>query len=136
VYFARRWTVFKGFKEFITRGNVIDLAVAIVIGTAFAALINQLTKSFLEPLVRLILGGHNAAGTFKIRDQVFDYGAFINAVITFLITALAIYYLVVLPLNKMIERRNARLGLPPAEDEASAEVRLLTEIRDQLSRRP
>ncbi|HEY2791604.1 MAG TPA: large conductance mechanosensitive channel protein MscL [Micromonosporaceae bacterium] len=126
--------VFKGFKEFITRGNVIDLAVAVVLGGAFAALINQLTKSFLEPLVRVILGGKGAAGTFTIRNQVFDYGAFINAVITFLITAAAIYYLVVLPMNKMIERRNARLGLPP-KDETSDEVRLLTEIRDALNRR-
>jgi large conductance mechanosensitive channel len=127
--------VFKGFKEFITRGNVVDLAVAVVLGGAFATLINQLTKSFLLPLVRVILGGKGAAGTFVVRNQIFDYGAFINAVITFLITAAAIYYLVVLPMNTMIERRNARLGLPP-KDDLTDEVRLLTEIRDQLARRP
>ena len=127
--------MFKGFKEFITRGNVVDLAIAVVLGGAFAALINQLTKSFLQPLVRVILGGQGAAGTFTIRHQVFDYGAFINAVITFVITAAAIYYAVVVPMNRMIERRNARLGLPP-KDDLSDEVRLLTEIRDSLNRRP
>jgi large conductance mechanosensitive channel len=87
-------------------------------------------------LVRVILGGKGAAGTFTIRNQVFDYGAFINAVITFVITAAAIYYLVVVPMNHMIARRNARLGLKPGEGELSDEARLLTEIRDQLSRRP
>jgi len=126
--------MFKGFKDFITRGNVIDLAVAIVIGGAFAMLVDQLTKSFLEPLIRLIFGGGLKGGTFVVRDQIFDYGSFINAVITFLITAAAIYYVVVVPMNKMIERRRARGGAP--DDEVSDEIRLLTEIRDQLSRRP
>jgi large conductance mechanosensitive channel len=128
--------VFKGFKEFLTRGNVIDLAVAIVIGGAFAALVNQLTKSFLEPLIRVIFGGGVSGGTFTLRGQIFDYGSFINAVITFLITAAAIYYIVVVPMNMMIQRRIARAGgaIPP--EQQSDEVRLLTEIRDNLSRRP
>ncbi len=128
--------MFKGFKEFITRGNVVDLAVGIVIGGAFATVINQLTKSFLEPLIRVIFGGGAAGGSFTFRGQEFDYGAFINAVITFLITALAIYYVVVVPMNHMAERRRRRMGLGPAADEISDEVRLLTEIRDQLARRP
>jgi large conductance mechanosensitive channel len=128
--------MFKGFKEFITRGNVVDLAVGIVIGAAFAAVINQLTKSFLQPLIRLIFGGGLSGGTFTVRHQVFDYGAFINAVITFIVTAAAIYYAVVVPMNRMVERRRQRMGLGPAADEVSDEVRLLTEIRDQLSRRP
>jgi large conductance mechanosensitive channel len=119
--------VFKGFKEFITRGNVVDLAVAFVLGTAFAAVINQLTKSFLDPLIRVIFGDGKAGGTFTIRGQVFDYGAFINAVITFLVIAAAIYYIVVVPMNKMIERRRRRMGLGPAADEVSDEIRLLTD---------
>jgi large conductance mechanosensitive channel len=127
--------LFKGFKEFITRGNVVDLAVGIVIGAAFATVINQLTKSFLQPLIRVIFGGGENGGTFTVRGQVFDYGSFINAVITFIITAAAIYYVVVVPINHMMERRRKRLGLPPA-DNMTDEVRLLTEIRDQLSRRP
>ncbi len=128
--------MFKGFKEFITRGNVVDLAVGIVIGAAFAAVINQLTKSFLNPLIHAIFGNSAAAGTFTFRGQIFDYGAFINAVITFLVTAAAIYYVVVVPVNAMAARKRRKQGLDPATDEMSDEVRLLTEIRDQLSRRP
>jgi large conductance mechanosensitive channel len=127
--------MFKGFREFISRGNVIDLAVAVVIGGAFAAVVNQLTKSFLDPLIRVIFGGGKAGGTFTVRGQVFDYGAFINAVITFLVTAAAIYYLVVVPMNKMADRRRRKMGLGPVADEVSDEVRLLTEIRDELARR-
>ncbi len=124
--------MFRGFKDFVTRGNVVDLAVGIVIGAAFGALVNQFTKSFLEPLIRVIFGGGVRGGVFTVRGQAFDYGAFINALITFLITAAAVYYLVVVPMNKMIERRNARLGRPGDDATASDEVRLLTEIRDRL----
>lgn len=70
--------MFRGFKDFITRGNVIDLAVAVVIGTAFAALVDQLTKSFLDPLIRVIFGGGTNGGAFFVRGQRFDYGAFIS----------------------------------------------------------
>ena len=122
--------MFKGFRDFITRGNVIDLAVAFVIGAAFAALVNQFTKSFLDPLVRLLLGGGVRGGTFTVRGQVFDYGGFINAVITFLITAAAIYYLVVVPANAMAARRDARLGRVTTPE--VTEIQLLTEIRDRL----
>jgi large conductance mechanosensitive channel len=96
----------KGFKEFIMRGNVIDLAVGVVIGAAFGALVTQLTASFIDPLIKLIGGGGELAGTFTVDGVVFDYGAFINAVITFLLTAAAIYFLVVLPYNTLRERRS------------------------------
>ena len=121
----------KGFKDFIMRGNVVDLAVGIVIGAAFTALVSQFTDSFLEPLIRLITGGEGVrAGTWRVRGVVFDYSAFINAIITFLITAVALYFLVVLPINKLAERR--RRGEEPEPEAPSEEVRLLTEIRDAL----
>jgi large conductance mechanosensitive channel len=121
----------KGFKDFILRGNVIDLAVGIVIGAAFTTVVNQLTNSFLKPLIQVISGGEGvAAGTFKIRGAVFDWAAFINAVITFLLTAAALYFLVVLPMNKLAERR--RRGEEPPPEAPSEEVKLLTEIRDAL----
>ena len=97
----------KGFKDFIMRGNVVDLAVGIVIGAAFGALVTQLTKSFIEPVIKLIGGGGTTGGTFTVNDVVFDYGAFINAVITFVLTAAAVYFLVVVPYNKLRERRSA-----------------------------
>ena len=125
--------MFKGFREFLTRGNIVELAVAFVIGTAFAAVVNSLTTSFLNPLIKVIFGGGINGGAFYIRGVRFDYGAFINQVITFLITAAAIYYLVVVPMNKVIERRRAR-GIEPKPEEMTDEVKLLTEIRDELAR--
>ncbi len=97
----------KGFKEFIMRGNVVDLAVGIVIGAAFGALVAQLTKSFIKPVIKLIGGGGKTGGTFTVNEVVFDYGAFISAVITFVLTAAAVYFLVVVPYNKLRERRAA-----------------------------
>ena len=122
----------RGFKDFIMRGNVVDLAVGIVIGAAFTALVGQFTKSFLEPLVRAVSGGDPVkSGKFGINGQIFDYAAFINAVITFLITAAALYFLVVLPVNKLAERR-AR-GEEPRPKAPSEEVLLLREIRDAVA---
>ncbi len=123
----------KGFRDFILRGNVVDLAVAVIIGAAFGAVVNQLTKSFLEPLIKAIFGGGQFGGGFRFRGQFFDYGAFINVVITFVLIAAILYFLVVLPLNKLAERR-AR-GRAPADEPVTDEVRLLTEIRDELKDR-
>jgi large conductance mechanosensitive channel len=95
----------KGFKDFISRGNVIDLAVAVVIGTAFAALVKSLVGDLLTPVVAALIGEPDFSGlTFTINDSVFHYGSFLNAVITFLSVAAAVYFLVVLPLQKVKER--------------------------------
>lgn len=121
----------KGFKEFIMRGNVIDLAVGVVIGAAFGALVTQLTASFIDPLIKLIGGGGELAGTFTVDGVVFDYGAFINAVITFLLTAAAIYFLVVLPYNTLRERRSRgqETEVEPTNEEKM--VALLEQIANQ-----
>jgi large conductance mechanosensitive channel len=123
----------RGFKDFIMRGNVVDLAVGIVIGAAFAGVVTQFTKSFIEPLIRVITGGDDPlkSGFFIINGQRFDWAAFLNVVITFLITAAAIYFLVVLPMNKLAERR-AR-GEEPKPQAPSEEILLLREIRDALA---
>ncbi|MGC1210448.1 MAG: large conductance mechanosensitive channel protein MscL [Micromonospora sp.] len=121
----------KGFKDFIMRGNVVDLAVGIVIGAAFTGLVSQFTESFLEPLIKLLGGGGEfTAGRWRIGDQVFDWAAFINAVITFLLTAAVLYFLVVYPMNRLAERR--RRGEEPPPKAPSEEIKLLTEIRDAL----
>ncbi len=123
--------MFQGFKDFIMRGNVVDLAVGVVIGAAFTTVVTTLTNGFLKPLIQLITGGSGvSAGTFKIREVPFDYASFINAVITFLLTAAVLYFLVVFPLNKLAERR--RRGEEPPPKTPSEEVKLLTEIRDAL----
>jgi large conductance mechanosensitive channel len=121
----------KGFKDFILRGNVVDLAVGIVIGAAFTTVVTSFTKAFLEPLIRLLSGGKGVqAGAFRVRGIVFDWAGFINACITFVITAAALYFLVVYPLNRLAERR-AR-GEEPPSAAPSEEIKLLTEIRDAL----
>jgi large conductance mechanosensitive channel len=123
----------RGFKDFIMRGNVVDLAVGIVIGAAFGGVVAQFTKSFVEPLIRVFTGGGDPlkSGFFFINGQKFDYAAFVNVVIGFLITAAAIYFFVVLPMNKLAERR-AR-GEEPKPKAPSEEVLLLREIRDALA---
>jgi large conductance mechanosensitive channel len=122
--------VLKGFKDFISRGNVIDLAVGVVIGAAFTSLVTALTTSFLKPLIQLMGGGKQLSGTWRVRDVVFDWAGFINACIAFLLTALALYFLIVLPMNKLAERR-AR-GEEPEPEAPAEDIRLLTEIRDAL----
>ena len=120
----------KGFKDFISRGNVVELAVGVVIGAAFNGLVTAFTKSFLEPLIKLISGGKELSGTWKVRDVIFDWAGFINAIITFALTAAALYFLIVLPMNKLAERR-AR-GEEPEPEAPAEDIRLLTEIRDAL----
>ena len=121
----------KGFRDFISRGNVIDLAVAVVIGAAFNSVVTQFTDSFLQPLIRLLGGGGNLALAWEVKKGVvFDLGAFLNALIGFLLTAAVVYFLVVLPMNKLAEMR--KRGEVPEPEAPSDEVRLLTEIRDAL----
>jgi large conductance mechanosensitive channel len=121
----------KGFKDFIMRGNVVDLAVGVVIGAAFTAVVTAFTTAFLKPLIQLISGGQGVnAGAFTVRGIPFDWASFINALITFLLTAAALYFLVVFPLNKLAERR-AR-GEEPPPSAPSEEIKLLSEIRDAL----
>lgn len=124
----------KGFRDFILRGNVIDLAIAFVIGVAFTGIITQFTKSFIEPLIKLMGGGGVNGGVFIVNGVSFDWGAFVNAIISFLIVAAVLYFFVVVPVNKIAARR--RRGDTPAETAAETpeDVALLREIRDLLKR--
>jgi large conductance mechanosensitive channel len=118
-----------GFKKFLLRGNIVDLAVAVVIGTAFTAVVNSFATSFLEPLIGLIGGGGKWGGTFSIGEQTFTWGAFVSQVITFVLTAAVVYFAVVLPLHTLLERRAAE---PTAAPAGPSEAELLREIRDLL----
>ncbi|MDQ1247308.1 MAG: large conductance mechanosensitive channel [Actinomycetota bacterium] len=122
----------KGFKEFILRGNVIDLAVAVVIGAAFAALVTAFTDALITPLINLILGGGVDAGQFEVNGQVFDISLLINAIITFIITAAVVYFIFVVPMNKFKER-TAKNADDADEEEVDEQVLLLREIRDALN---
>jgi large conductance mechanosensitive channel len=119
--------VLKGFKDFVLRGNVVDLAVAVVIGAAFTAVVNSFTTSFLTPLIAVLNGGGQFGGQFTVRGQHFTWGAFISQVITFLVTAAVLYFFVVTPMKRLLERRHR--GEEPGPT-LPTQVELLVEIRD------
>ena len=97
--------MFKGFREFIARGNVIDLAIGVVIGAAFGAVVTAFVKDLLTPLIAAIAGKPDfSAFSFEVNGSKFLYGDFINAVISFLLIAAAVYYFVVLPVNRFMAK--------------------------------
>ena len=105
--------MFDGFKKFIMRGNVIDLAVAVVIGAAFGALVTSLVDDIINPILAAIVGKPDFSNlTIGIRDATITYGNFISAVINFLLIAAAIYFMIVAPMNKLNERLEKGKGAP------------------------
>jgi large conductance mechanosensitive channel protein len=115
------------FKNFISRGNIVDLAVAFVLGTAFAAVIKALVADLLTPIIAMIFGSSNFATlTFTINGSHFLYGDFLNNVITFVSIAVALFFFVVKPLNMMAARRAA--GRPDPESDVRACTECLSEI--------
>ncbi|MFN8188319.1 MAG: large-conductance mechanosensitive channel protein MscL [Gaiellales bacterium] len=128
---SRSLGLVKEFRDFIMRGNVVDLAVAVVIGAAFGALVTAFVENLLTPLIAAIFGKPDFSElTFTINGSVFKYGVFINAVISFLLIALAVYFIIVKPYNRYRARKAVEEPAEPAE-----EVLLLREIRDLLGKR-
>lgn len=122
----------QGFKEFISRGNAIDLAVGVVIGAAFSGVVTALVDKFINPLIGALFGEPNfdSVGAFKLNGATIQPGAILTALVSFLLVALALYLFIVMPMNKLAERRAAGIAdepKAPAED-----IMLLTEIRDLL----
>jgi large conductance mechanosensitive channel len=126
--------VIQEFREFLLRGNVVDLAVAVVIGAAFGAVIAAIVEGLLTPLIAAIFGEPDFGElSFTINGSEFRYGIVINALITFLTVAAAVFFFVVKPINHLMARRKRD---KEAEPEApTEEVKLLTEIRDALTSR-
>lgn len=119
--------VLKEFKDFLMRGNVIDLAVAVVIGAAFGALVTSLVTDLLTPIIAAIVGKPDFSDlTFTINGSVFRYGNFINALVAFVSIAAAVFFFVVKPINAL----NRRRGIDPAEEKT--ELELLGEILEEL----
>jgi large conductance mechanosensitive channel len=103
-----------GFKKFILRGNVVDLAVGVIIGAAFNSVVQALVKSFFTPLIAVIIGSHDFSSLyFTINGQKIQYGDFVSALISFLIVALVVYFFVVLPMNKLQELSRKGKSLDP-----------------------
>jgi large conductance mechanosensitive channel len=135
--------VIRGFKEFILRGNVIDLAVAVVIGAAFTAVVNSIVASTINPLIELFWKpdangkiGFTVEGlwgpvTFPISDLI-------NAIIAFIAVAVVVYFVFVYPMNRIKERAAAKAGVSPADEEPKlpTEQELLVQIRDLLAAQP
>ena len=123
--------MFKEFKEFISKGNVLDLAVGVIIGGAFGKIVTSLVDDIIMPIVGLIVGGINFSGlSFKIGDATVKYGMFIQNIVNFLIVAFSIF-LVIKAVNKM-RRIKPEKEEAPVEQKKSNEEILLTEIRDLL----
>ncbi len=134
--------MFKGFKEFISRGNVIDLAVAVVIGGAFGAIVTAFVDAIINPLIgALVPSGSLASWTVTIPgifdDAQLGLGAIIMAIINFVIIALVVYLALVYPMNKLKERAEAKAAknAAPEEPAAPTQEELLTQIRDLLAKK-
>jgi len=127
--------VIKGFKEFLMRGNVVDLAVAVVIGAAFGKIVTSLVDNFINPLVAAVFGQPDLGGIgrFTIGTGKFKIGMILNDMLNFIFVAAAIYFLIVVPMNHLAQRR--KQGVEPEPEAPSEEVLLLTDIRDSLRAR-
>lgn len=129
--------MFKGFRDFILRGNVVELAVAVVIGTAFTGIVTAFSNYIINPLIASV-GGADVPGLgfhiFSDNPATFvDFGAVITAAINFLIIAAIVYFVLITPMNKLNEALARRKGVEEEEGTpASLEAELLTEIRDLL----
>jgi len=116
-----------GFKKFILRGNVVDMAVGVVVGAAFGGVVTELTKAFLTPLIALIVGKPDYSSLkFSVRSTTFPVGEFVNACISFLLIAAAVYFFVVLPINWLLARM--RKEPPPADPTTKKCPECLSEI--------
>ena len=125
----------EGFKEFIARGNVVELAVAVVMGAAFGAILNALVGDIITPLIAAIFGKSDYGDlVWTLHKSQIKYGLFVNAIIQFLLIAIGVYFFIVLPINTLNERARVRRGLPAKADTpvGPTDIELLTEIRDAL----
>ena len=125
----------KGFKDFISRGNVVELAVGVIIGAAFKNIVDALVDGIINPLIAAVIGKPDFSDAFILTLNGSDvkFGLLITAVINFILMAFAIYFCIVVPMNALNARRKKAEDEAP-EAEVSDEVKLLTEIRDALAK--
>jgi large conductance mechanosensitive channel len=125
------------FKKFLIRGNVVDLAVAVVIGASFTAVVNSMVKDLITPLIAAIGGQPDFSGlTFSIHGSRFLYGDFLNAIISFLIMAAVVFFFVVQPVNRLMKLAAKRQAAEDAKDEVTdPQLIVLEQIRDELRKK-
>ncbi|WP_336628761.1 MULTISPECIES: large conductance mechanosensitive channel protein MscL [unclassified Microbacterium] len=131
----------KGFREFILRGNVVDLAVAVVIGAAFSAIVNVVVESLVNPLISLFFKADSLDNALKLTvpgffggSATFAFGAIIGAIINFLAVAIVVYFAFVMPMNHFNQRRAAKAGVAEEPEALPSEQELLIQIRDLLEK--
>jgi len=124
-----------GFRDFVLRGNVIDLAVAVVVGAAFGGVVTALVENLINPLIAAIGGQPDLSdvATFTINNANFSVGAVLSAAINFLIIAAAVYFVLVMPVNRLLEMRQRKQV--PEVQATPEDIALLQEIRDLLKAR-
>ena len=123
-------STFKEFKEFISKGNIFDMAVGVIIGGAFGKIVSSLVDNILMPLIGVIIGGHDFSSlSVQVKDATIGYGVFLQNVVDFLIVALCIFAVV-----KAMSKFKKKEEEAPAPAEPSEEVLLLREIRDSLKK--
>lgn len=125
----------KGFKDFLAQGNVMDLAVAVIIGAAFTQVVTALTDSVLMPLISALVGSPNFDDFAKVtlNGNELAFGVLLTAIVNFLLVAAAVYFAIVAPMNKLISMRKREVE---AEEETPEDIALLREIRDALTNHP
>jgi large conductance mechanosensitive channel len=125
----------KGFKEFILRGNVIDLAVAFVIGVAFAAVVTAFVEKIINPLIGALFSADSLDNSLilQVGSAKLAFGALIGAIIQFLLIALVVYFALVVPMNYLRKLSFRKRGTEPEADTPPSELELLTQIRDLLA---
>jgi len=123
----------KGFREFIMKGNVVDLAVAVVIGAAFGAVVTALVDSVLMPLISALVGSPSFDNflVFTVNNNEIRFGVFLTALVNFLLIAAAVYFVIVMPMQKATEALNRRRGMVE-EEEVDPQLALLEQIRDEI----
>lgn len=128
----------KGFKDFILRGNVVELAIAVVVGSAFQKVVDSFVSAIVTPIINAAGSPESSGLGFSLRSDMaeatfINFSTIINALIVFLITAAVVYFIFVVPMNKLAARRKA--GVEPEPEAPSEDVVLLQEIRDELRAR-
>ncbi len=125
-------STFKEFKEFISKGNIFDMAIGVIIGSAFGKIVSSLVDNIFMPLIGILVGGHDFSSlSIKVKDATIGYGVFLQNVVDFLIVALCIFF-VVKAMSKFKKKEEAA---PEKPAEPSEEVLLLREIRDSLKKK-
>jgi large conductance mechanosensitive channel len=122
----------KDFRQFLLRGNVVDLAVGVIIGAAFGAVVTSLVKDLITPIIAAVAGEPDFSDlTFTINGSMFRYGAFLNALVSFLVVATAVFWLVVLPVNRLMARMRTE---PPIEAKTRTCPECLSEVPKEARR--